>query len=200
MGFERTAGTGAKMRKYKMILREKLTESRYGHVCAVCSCAGKLADLYDVDWEKAELAGLLHDYARDLAPGELLRIGQARKLVTCHVEEKFPVLLHGPVGAVLIQEELGIHDPQVLEAVALHTLAGPAMGRLAQVIYIADLIAEGRDFPDIDHLRNLAVKNLEQALLECIASTISYCLERRLLIHPQTIEAWNFYSYSKGGN
>jgi len=190
----RTAGTGSKMLEYETILRDKLTGSRYDHVRAVCTCAGELADLYGIDRENAELAGLLHDYARDMHPDDLLRIGRARKLVTCNVEEQVPVLLHGPVGAVLIKEELGINDIQVLDAVALHTLAGPGMGRLAQVIYIADLIAVGRDFPAVSHLRNLARENLDKALLECIASTICYCLERRQLIHPQTIEAWNFYS------
>lgn len=186
--------TGSRMREYETILRGILTTKRYDHVQAVCTCAAELAGIYGVDRENAKLAGLLHDYAREMHPDELLRIGRARNLVTCNVEEQFPILLHGPVGAVLIEEELGINEPQVLEAVALHTLAGPAMGRLAQVIYIADLIAAGRDFPSLDHLRSLAVTNLHQALLECIASTIRYCLARRQLIHPQTTAAWNFYS------
>jgi predicted HD superfamily hydrolase involved in NAD metabolism len=183
------------MQEYESILRGNLTESRYDHVCAVSTCAGELADLHGLDRGKAELAGLLHDYARDLPADDLLRIGRARKLITCKIEEQLPVLLHGPVGAIRIEDELGINDAQVLEAVALHTLAGPAMGKLAQVIYIADLIAEGRDFSAIGYLRNTARENLNEALLECIASTIGYCLERRWIIHPQTIEAWNFYSY-----
>lgn len=186
--------TGAGLREYEKILRDRLTEKRYDHVCAVRACAAELADIYGLNLEKAELAGLLHDYARDMPPDELLRIGRARNLITCKVEEQFPVLLHGPVGAVMIEEELGISEPQVLEAVALHTLAGPAMGRLAQVVYVADLIAAGRDFPEVDYLRNLAVTDLDQALLKCIASTIRNCLERGQLIHPQTIEAWNYYS------
>lgn len=187
------------MREYKAILKDKLTEKRYDHALAVCSCAAELAVMHGLDRRQAELAGLLHDYARDMPPDELLRIGRARKLVTHEIEQQLPLLLHGPVGAVLIEEELGIYDTQVLEAVALHTLAGPAMGRIAQVVYIADLTAAGRDFPLVDYLRTLSQTSLEQSLLECIASTIRHCLEKRQLIHPQSIEAWNYYSQELKG-
>jgi predicted HD superfamily hydrolase involved in NAD metabolism len=182
------------MGEYKGLLKDKLTEKRYDHALAVCSCAAELAGIHGLDRRQAELAGLLHDYARDMPPDELLRIGRARDLVTHKIERQFPLLLHGPVGAALIKEELGIHDPQVLEAVAMHTLAGPAMGRIAQIVYIADLTAVGRDFPLVDYLRKLSQTSLDQALLECIALSIRYCLEKRQLIHPQSIEAWNYYS------
>jgi predicted HD superfamily hydrolase involved in NAD metabolism len=185
------------MREYEIKIRERLTEKRYEHVCAVRHCAAELAKIHGLDRENAELAGLLHDYARDMDPEQLLAIGRSRNLITCKVEEQFPILLHGPVGAALVEEELGVAEVQVLEAVALHTVAGPAIGRLAQMIYIADLIAAGRDFPGVDYLRSLAVTNLRQALPACIASSIRCCLERGRLIHPQTIEAWNYYSIER---
>ena len=105
--------------------------------------------------------------------------------------------MHGPLGAQLIKEDLGIDNPQVMEAVALHTLGRPAMGRLAQLIYIADLIAPGRDFPSVERLRKIARDGLDRALLECFASTIGYCLQKFKLIHPQTIDAWNYYVVRK---
>ncbi len=187
------------MHEYEGILKDKLTEKRYVHALAVCNCASELAGIHGLNRRQAELAGLFHDYARDLPADELLRIGRAKELVTHEIEQQCPLLLHGPVGAALIEEELGIHAPQVLEAVAMHTLAGPAMGRIAQIVYIADLTATGRDFPLVDYLRTLSQTSLEQALLECIASTISHCLEKRQLIHPQSIEAWNYYSQELKG-
>ncbi len=193
----RTAEYLSKLDEYQRILKCKLTKNRYEHLRAVQECAGELAMIHGLDREKAELAGLLHDYARELSDDELLRIGRAKGMITCEVEELAPVLLHGPVGAILVQEELSVSDPKVLEAIEQHTLAAPAMGRLAQLIYIADLIAEGRDFSEIGRLRKVAEKDLTQALLESIASAISYCLEREQLIHPRTIEAWNFYCVYK---
>lgn len=191
---EKGSGIKVVLDDYEAAMRERLTDERYMHVCAVRSCASELAILYGVDQEEAETAGLLHDYAREIPPDELLRTGRSRNLIICEIEEKIPLLLHGSVGAELVKEELGISNPRVLEAIALHTLGGPAMGRLAQIIYIADMIAPGRDFPSVGRLRDLAREDIDQALLECIASTISYCLRRCNLIHPQTIAAWNFYA------
>jgi len=185
------------MLEYEKAIRERLSKERMEHVLAVRDCAAELAAIHGVEQRDAALAGLLHDYARDIPAEQLLSMAQERGLVTCSIEEKVPLLLHGPVGAQLIKEELGIDDPQLLEAVALHTLGGPAMGRLAQVVYIADLIAPGRDFPFVERLREIARKDLDRALLECFASTIGYCLQKFKLIHPQTIDAWNYYVVNK---
>ncbi|MDR9755474.1 MAG: bis(5'-nucleosyl)-tetraphosphatase (symmetrical) YqeK [Thermacetogeniaceae bacterium] len=185
------------MQEYEKAIRERLSKDRMEHVLAVRDCAAELAAIHGLEQRDAELAGLLHDYARDISADQLLSMARARGLVTCSVEEKVPLLLHGPLGAQLIKEELGIDNPHLLEAVALHTLGSPAMGRLAQVIYIADLIAPGRDFPSVERLREIARNDLDRALLECFASTIGYCLQRYKLIHPRTIDAWNYYVVSK---
>ena len=166
------------MQEYEKAIRERLSKDRMEHVLAVRDCAAELAAIHGVEQKDAALAGLLHDYARDIPADQLLSMARARGLVSCSIEEKVPLLLHGAVGAQLIKEELGIDNPQLLEAIALHTLGGPAMGRLAQLIYIADLIAPGRDFPSVEHLREIARNDLDRALLECFASTIGYCLQR----------------------
>ena len=149
------------MQEYEKAIRERLSKDRMEHVLAVRDCAAELAAIHGLEQRDAELAGLLHDYARDISADQLLSMARARGLVTCSVEEKVPLLLHGPLGAQLIKEELGIDNPHLLEAVALHTLGSPAMGRLAQVIYIADLIAPGRDFPSVERLREIARNDLD---------------------------------------
>lgn len=174
-------------------VRERLTEERFAHVLAVRACAVELAELYNENRENAEVAGLLHDYARDLPAEELLHLAEEKGVNLCEIDLRVPMLLHGPVGAALVREELGVENPPVLEAIALHTLGGPGMSVLARIIYVADIIAAGRDFPGVNRLRQLARKDLDRALVECLASTIRYCLERQILIHPQTITAWNFY-------
>lgn len=174
-------------------LQQRLTPGRYRHVCAVRSCAARLAEKYGESVEEAELAGLLHDYARELPESELLAIGEARGLIVSEVDRWLPLLLHAPVGAVLIEEELGITNPRILEAVAWHTLGHPDMGRLAGIIYIADMIADGRDYPGLERLRRVAEEDLDRALLLGFSLSMSYCLEKKSLIHPQTVAAWNHF-------
>lgn len=176
-----------------------VTPSRLEHSYAVALCAGELAVRYGEDRKKAELSGLLHDCARDLPPNELLRFAEENDLVKNEIERKFPVLLHGPVGAVLVQKELGIEDREILEAISSHTLGAPGMGLLAKIVYLADLIAEGRNFPGVAKIRRLAKEDLDLALLEGFASTVRYCLQEKRVIHPQTIAAWNFFISQTGG-
>ncbi|MDH7577216.1 MAG: bis(5'-nucleosyl)-tetraphosphatase (symmetrical) YqeK [Bacillota bacterium] len=180
-------------RRFESQVRGRLTPARFFHACAVRDCAGELAEKNGGSRAEAELAGFLHDYARDLPGAELLRLGEERGLIKNEVERFVPVLLHGPVGAELVREELGIKNTGVLKAIAHHTLGAPGMGLLEKVVYVADLTAEGRNYPGVDHLRELARKDLEEALLVGFAFSIRSCLERQKLIHPQTIAAWNFF-------
>lgn len=178
---------------YEAAVRKKLTEERFEHSCAVRDCAVELAEKYGCSCEEAEIAGLLHDYARDMPQEELLRIGEEKGLIKNEIERLVPVLLHGPVGALLVKEELEISNSQILEAIALHTLGAPAMGLLARIIYISDLIAAGRDFEGVEYLRDLAQRDIDEALLACFSASLEYCLKSGKLIHPQTVEAWNYY-------
>jgi len=108
------------------------------------------------------------------------------------------VLLHGPVGAWLVQSELGVENRSVLRAIVVHTVGAPDMDRLAKIIYLADLIAAGRTCPIVGKLR-LAVKgDLDQALLISLAFSIRYLLKRGKVIHPQTVAAWNYFLDEKG--
>ena len=65
--------------------------------------------------------------------------------------------------------------------------------KLAEIIYLADLIATGRTCPIVGKLR-LAVKgDLDQAMLLSLAFSVRYILKRGKEIHPQTVEAWNYF-------
>ena len=48
----------------KELVKEKLPEKRYKHSLRVAETAVKLAEIYDGDKDKAELAGVLHDYCK----------------------------------------------------------------------------------------------------------------------------------------
>ncbi|MBC7326261.1 MAG: HD domain-containing protein, partial [Moorella sp. (in: Bacteria)] len=60
------------MKKYLQLLAARLPAGRYRHSLGVADTAVELAAKNGVDPEQARLAGLLHDYARDLPPAELL--------------------------------------------------------------------------------------------------------------------------------
>jgi len=184
---------------YDELLARKLSPLRYRHSQGVASYAAELALKYKGDISKARLAGLLHDYARDLPEEKLLTLAEEAGLISCEVERRLPVLLHGPVGAYLIQRELGLNDKEILQAISRHTVGSPDMTLLDKIIYLADALEPGRLYPGVDVLRRLAEEDLDKALLKALESSISYVLAKGQLLHPATVEARN-YLLLKGNN
>lgn len=177
---------------YAELLARKLSPLRYRHSQGVASYAAELALKYKGEISKARLAGLLHDYARDLPEEKLLTLAEEAGLISCEVERRLPVLLHGPVGAYLIQKELGLNDKEILQAISRHTVGSPDMTLLDKIIYLADALEPGRLYPGVDVLRRLAEEDLDKALLKALESSISYVLAKGQLLHPATVEARNY--------
>lgn len=180
-----------KLEEYKAILQKRLSAKRYTHTVNVAQSAVKLAQMYDVDVDKAYLAGLLHDYARNLSPNELLDIAQANDLLTDHAEIVKPDLLHGAVGAFLLKKEGLLTDGEVLNAICYHTTGHPQMSRLAKVIYVADYIEPGRKFSGVEELRAAAYEDLDYGVLAGLNHTLQYLIQSDAFIHPLSIAARN---------
>jgi len=186
------------MNKFIALMKERLSCSRYEHSLGVARTARELAKLYGADEDKAFLTGILHDYAKELSDQELLQLGIKHNLIVDQAEIKQPQLLHGPVGAVLIKEELGIEDNEILTAVRYHTTGCSGMDKLSQIIYIADYIEPNRKFPEVDSLRKIAYANLTEGVLAGLNSTIKYVVDNHQLLHILSVEARNWMLQNRG--
>ncbi|WP_371371508.1 bis(5'-nucleosyl)-tetraphosphatase (symmetrical) YqeK [Sporomusa aerivorans] len=172
-------------------LSKILSAKRFQHSLGVSQTAADLAVRFDEDEEKARLAGLLHDCARNISSNNLLQMAKVFAIVVNDVERCQPVLLHAPLGACLAKTEYGIDDPQILRAISLHTTGGKGMSKLEKIIYLADCIEPGRDYPGVHVLRNIAMNNLNAAVLAAFDQSLHLVIEQGLLIHPATIEGRN---------
>ncbi len=164
--------------------RERLSEGRYGHTLRVADTAERLARAHGLDPERARLAALLHDAARELGREEFLRLAGAWGLPVGEPEQKSPKLLHGPLAAELARRELGVEDEEVLEAVRAHTTGRPGMGPLALALYVADKIEPAREYPSVEGLRRLAAEDLRTAAAEALRRSISHNEQRSKETHP----------------
>ncbi len=179
--------------EYTEVIHKRLSPARFRHSLQVAQVAAEMAGIYGVDPHKAYLTGLLHDYAKGISGGELLRMAGENGLIRDEADRQVPDLLHAPVGAYLLQHELGIADAEILKAVACHTLGALDMNELDKIIYLADMIEPGRDYPGMERLKCLAFRDLDQAMLYGLESTIRYCLDQRRILHPQTIAVRNHF-------
>ncbi|SHF47287.1 putative HD superfamily hydrolase of NAD metabolism [Desulforamulus putei DSM 12395] len=175
-----------------------MPENRFKHSVGVANTAEKLARRFGADPRKARIAGLLHDIARDFADDEMLRRAREAKLQVSEYGFAMPLLLHGPVAAVMARDEFGITDPEILNAIALHTVGSEDMSQLDKVLFVADKIEPNRRHGMVEEIRRQAEKDLDAALLSCFDESIRYALKIGCLLHPTSVKARNAILVARG--
>jgi len=122
----------------------RVSKKRFNHIRGVVSVGGQLARAMNIDPFPVELACMLHDSSKELAATELIVLAKSRGMELAPHEEEHGHVLHGPVGALLVSETLGVTNMDVLAAIAEHTLGGLDMCIISKLVYIADKIEESR--------------------------------------------------------
>jgi predicted HD superfamily hydrolase involved in NAD metabolism len=176
------------LERAEALARARLSERRYEHTLRVADTAENLALAHHLDADRARLAALVHDAAREMGPEEFLYLADKWHLQVGDPERQSPKLLHGPVAAELARRELGVDDEEVLEAVSTHTTGRPGMGPLALVLYVADKIEPARDYPSVGRLRTLAREDLRRAAEESLRRAIAHNDERGKATHPASLK------------
>ena len=173
-------------------LKERVNSRVYYHSTATQEMAAELADIYEVDRQKAMLAGLLHDRAKQISNAKLVAHAQRYHIQRDHIRMAQPELLHAPVGAKLVHAELGITDEEILDAIAVHNTGSRDMSRLGKILYLADASEHTRDYPAVQDIRKLALSGeLNDALLATMDMKIRHVLEKKRMLHPMSVEARN---------
>ena len=172
-------------------LANELRPARFRHCRDVSQTAVRLAERWDADIEKARLAGILHDCARNLKGEELLKTSRQHGMIPSSLELLQPALIHAPLGAIIAERRFGISEPQVLQAIRRHTTGAPQMTLLDKVIYLSDCIEPGRNFSGVRKIRDMAVEDLDAAVLLAYEHSILFVVANGGLLHPNTVEGRN---------
>ena len=180
------------------LLKSRLKPGRYEHSLGVAETAVELAGRFGIDQEKARIAGLLHDCAREFPNSSMLEEAEKRGIPVGPVERAMPLLLHAYIGAHRIKELYGVEDEEISQSIWRHTVGGSAMTELDKIIYFADMIEPHRDYPEVKQLRKLArTAELDEMLLVGLTESIRFVLEKNHLIHPDTVTARNELLFNK---
>ncbi|MEX2080618.1 MAG: bis(5'-nucleosyl)-tetraphosphatase (symmetrical) YqeK [Dehalococcoidia bacterium] len=137
------------------------------HVERVMVEALDLARRWDADPERVELAVWGHDLFRAHRPADQLKLAREVGLALTEDDIATPVMVHGPVAALVLRERFGVTDDDVLAAVREHTSGAVEMPLIAKIMLVADKVErrKRKRAPVMRAVRELARRDLDLALL-----------------------------------
>lgn len=177
--------------RFEKVLKARMGEKRYIHSANVATEAQRLAKKYGADKEKARLAGMLHDITKETIPSEQLQIIENSNIILNEVEKSSQKLWHAIAGAAFVRDVMGIDDEDVFNAIRYHTSGRANMSLLEKVIFIADFTGAERDYDDVDVMRSLADKSLDEAMAYGLSFSISDLSKKHFAIDPNSIMCYN---------
>lgn len=185
----------ADIKKIRKSMEKHLDTKRFEHTLGVAYTAANLAMCYQVDINKAQTAGLLHDCAKCLSNQKKIMICEKHNIQISEIERQNPFLLHAKVGSYIAMKKYNIHDQDVINAILNHTTGRPDMSDLEKIIYVADYIEPGRkQAPNLREVRLLAFQNLDAALIRILEDTLQYLNTISSPIDPMTQKTFDFYT------
>ena len=182
--------TGIDRRAAEGLIASRLSEKRCEHAHRVAREAEVLAVRFGASPGAAGVAGLLHDYCRELSNEEILAAAARYGIPVGPVEARRPKhILHGPVAAAELSRE-GL-APEIADAIALHTVGAPGMSVLEKCLYLADYCEPGRAFPGVDEVRALALTSLDDAVGAAARLSLLEVIGRGRGVVPAALALYN---------
>ena len=171
----------------------QLSKSLFEHILRVEEIAVGLAETHGLDVQRVRTAALLHDLARAKRPEELISLAEGFGIEIGSLEARMPIFLHGPVAAALARERYGIEDPEILEAVRVHTTGSAGMGPMARVVFLADKLDPTKDrrYPFNSEVRQAAATDLNRAIRLFLDGDISGHVAGGRVVHPASVALRN---------
>lgn len=175
------------------LLKDHLNDKRYEHCLRVEATAIDLAKHYDADWQKAGIAGLLHDLMKQEDDEEMRDVIISENL-DLDMLTFGNSIWHGPIAATYVQKYLGIDDDEILRAIKFHTTGSNDMSLIEKIVYVADYIEPARDFEEAKTTRELAYEDIDKAVGYQTRQELLYLVDNGVEIYPNTIFTYNKYS------
>ena len=155
-------------------VRSYIKETRFNHSLSVAHLAYRLAKKLQLDYQKAYIAGVLHDIAKGIDKDESLML----------MKQLYPEYLdigayayHQFLGEMLAKRDFEVVDEEILNAIKYHTTGRANMCWLEKLIYAADKIEPTRPFDSSD-LISAMEKDLNSGFLTVLKANYEYLKER----------------------
>ena len=175
--------------KYESYILAHLPEKRVLHTANVIVCAMKKAKELGLDYEKVRIAATLHDCAKydDYTGYDGFSLPK----------DVPPPVVHAFLGAFVAEKVLGVNDEEILDAIRYHTSGKAEMSLLAKLIFVADMIEEGRNYDGVEMLRAEYEKNFDGCFRLCLKEEVQHLINKKQYIYAETLNAYEYYVNGK---
>lgn len=188
--------------KYELInmiesqLQARLDEQRFLHTRSVAYTAAAMAmRWYKYEVDRVMIAGYMHDCAKSMELSAALSAAEDAMIYVSDYHIQHPQLIHAIVGPAIAQQEFGIFDREIHEAIRTHTTGAPNMSVMQKIIYVADFIEPNREggVMHLENYREAAFTDLDKAVYMIAENTINYLTKKGADIDPATIATRDYY-------
>ena len=167
-------------------VKNYLTSSRWAHTVRVAIMAAENCSRFGIDERTAITAAALHDCAKYL-PLNSPKLNS----FTCPENVPDPVM-HQYTGAYVAEHVFGITDENILNAIRYHTSGRENMSDLEKLIFLSDLLEEGRNFPQIEKLRESFSHSLNEGMKSALGHQLEYLKSTGEPIYTLTQKAYDY--------
>lgn len=159
---------------------KRLSKKRYQHSSNVADYAKSLAPKYNIDENKAYIAGMLHDIGKELP------LKEQYELASYQVEdfEKNDNVVHA-YAAATIACDIGYCDQDIINAIKWHTSGYFEMSPLAKLIYCTDMLSYERDYPEVKQLRKILDKDLNEGFKQCFLANYVFLISKNIEVSKE---------------
>ncbi len=182
--------------KNAVLNKLKNDEIRLNHTLGVYETALKLAKHYHLDIDKIAIASLFHDYAKNDTIEQYKSVLTEDEIINY---EAFPVMYHALSAAKQIEKDFNVHDEDIISSIKSHIWGKPHMNMYEKVIFVSDYAEPNRIFFDPNQIFELALKDIDLAVLKCMSLTLAYLDRQNIEPNIEQLEAYHYYMEVNSG-
>lgn len=182
------------LQKMEKKLKKYLDRNRFIHTQGVMYTCASLAMVHDIELDKAQVTGLLHDCAKCIPNDKKLGICKKNRIPVSELEAENPFLLHAKLGAYLAEKKYHVSDREILSAITCHTTGKPMMSTLEKIVFVSDYIEPHRNkAPNLSQIRKMAFIDLDECVYLILRDTLHYLNNNPKTIDTTTEDAFIYY-------
>lgn len=170
--------------------KKLLTPERSAHTVRVAVMCAKNAARANLTESQAVTMAALHDCGKYLPTDSPLLKGFTPP------KEVPPPVLHQYTGAYVAEKRFGVCDKTILSAIACHTTGKENMSDADALLYLCDMLEEGRKFEGVDALRKIFKSDLKECLFAALSHQIDYLKSTGEPVDEETLRAYNYIKAS----